>query len=282
MPMCDCGVPDKHTTAVSSSKIGARNVAPASATHATTPSADVSINASTSSGDFSARHAPRTAAASNTFVPTAMSFIGPHCNHGTYDAAVPPDDLDAEAWLLLHEIRLRGVYEIETGTVVTTLTEAGLVVHANRGFRVTPEGRTAHAAWARVDPGGEIASAVERAYRRFLVLNPELLRVCTEWQIRPGGSPNDHKDPAYDWAIFDRLSSIDDRAGPLVSGVARVIDRFGTYRSRLRAARRQVEEGEHAWLTSPRIDSYHTVWMQLHEDLLLALGKERSSEGSEA
>ena len=51
MPMCDSGVPDRHTTAVSSSKIGARKVAPASATHATTPSADVSISASTSSGD---------------------------------------------------------------------------------------------------------------------------------------------------------------------------------------------------------------------------------------
>lgn len=193
---------------------------------------------------------------------------------------MPSTDLDAEAWLLLHEIRLRGVYDVETGTVVTTLTETGLVVRANRGLRVTSEGREAHAAWARVDSGGELEAAVERAYTRFLVLNPELLRVCTEWQIRPGGSPNDHKDPEYDWAIFDRLSSIDDRVGPLVSGVARTIDRFGSYRDRLRAARSKIEEGEHDWLTSPRIDSYHTVWMQLHEDLLLALGKDRASEGS--
>jgi hypothetical protein len=209
-----------------------------------------------------------------------MSVIGPHCNHGgAYDAPVPPDDLDAEAWLLLHEIRLRGVYEIDTGTVVTTLTETGLVVRANRGLRVTPAGREAHESWARVDPGSELEETVTRAYTRFLVLNPELLRVCTEWQIRPGGSPNDHKDPEYDWAIFDRLSSIDDRVGPLVSGVARSVDRFGSYRARLRAARRNVEAGEHDWLTSPRIDSYHTVWMQLHEDLLLALGKDRASEG---
>jgi hypothetical protein len=33
------GVPDRHTTAVSSSKIGARNVEPASITVATTPAA---------------------------------------------------------------------------------------------------------------------------------------------------------------------------------------------------------------------------------------------------
>src|SRR6476661_3989477 len=101
MPMCDCGVPERHTTAVSSSKIGARNVAPASATHATTPSADVSISASTSSGDCNMRHAPRTGDASNTFVPLARSVIGGTITTSTrprellhaYDAAVP-DDLD--------------------------------------------------------------------------------------------------------------------------------------------------------------------------------------------
>ena len=59
-----------------------------------------------------------------------------------------------------------------------------------------------------------------------------------------------------------------------------MVDRFEGYRARLRAARQKVDDGAHEWLTSPRIDSYHTVWMQLHEDLLLALGKERSSEGA--
>src|SRR5918994_378376 len=41
------------------------------------------------------------------------------------------------------------------------------------------------------------------------------------------------------------------------------------------SARRRVEDGEHDWFTSPRIDSYHTVWMELHEELLVALGRER-------
>jgi hypothetical protein len=56
------------------------------------------------------------------------------------------------------------------------------------------------------------------------------------------------------------------------------VPRFEGYRPRLRDARERVNEGEHEWLTSPRIDSYHTVWMQLHEDLLLALGLDRASE----
>ena len=191
---------------------------------------------------------------------------------------VQPDHGESEGWLLLHEVRLRGVFAVERETVVTALIDAGMVARVPRGVRITPAGRDAHAAWARVEPGGELEAAVERAYKRFLVLNPELLRLCSDWQVRPGGATNDHKDPEYDWAIFDRLSSIDDRVGPLVSSVARIVDRFGGYRTRLRAARQHVEEGDHEWFTSPRIDSYHTVWMQLHEDLLLALGKERASE----
>ena len=43
-------------------------------------------------------------------------------------------------------------------------------------------------------------------------------------------------------------------------------------------ALKHVENGEHDWLVSPRIDSVHTVWMQLHEDLLLALGIARGDE----
>jgi hypothetical protein len=192
--------------------------------------------------------------------------------------SVRPDDLDTDHWLVLHEVRLRGVYDAESGTVVMTLVDAGLVAQAARGLRITPEGRDAHTEWARVESGGDLEATVERAYRRFLTINTELLRLCSDWQVRPGGMPNDHKDLEYDWGIFDRLSSIDDRVGPLVSSVARVLDRFGAYRPRLRAARQKVDDGDVEWLTSPRIDSYHTVWMQLHEDLLLALGKDRSSE----
>ena len=54
---------------MSSSKIGARKVAPASCTPATTPSAVLSMSSSTSSGVWSMRHEPRTGAESRAFVP---------------------------------------------------------------------------------------------------------------------------------------------------------------------------------------------------------------------
>ncbi len=190
--------------------------------------------------------------------------------------------LDNEAWLVLHEVRLRGVADLDDTELVRRLLEAGLVARAARGVRVTPEGRDAHTTWARLAPGSEEEAAVQRAYTRFLPLNRELLRVCSDWQVRPGGVPNDHRDLRYDWSVVDRLRAIDERAAPPINRVGRVHVRFESYRRRLRAALTLVDDGEFEWITSPRCDSYHTVWMQLHEDLLLALGADRSSEDDTA
>jgi len=187
------------------------------------------------------------------------------------------DALDDACWELLHAARLRGVVDDGKEVVVVRVVEMGFAARSAKGVRLTPEGRDAHAAWARV-PAGDAEAAIERAYQRFLALNRELIRVCNDWQLRPGGASNDHSDPTYDWTVVDRLVAIDDRIGPLLRGAATGVTRFATYRPRLRAARVRVADGDVEWLTSPRLDSYHTVWMQLHEDLLLALGGGRASE----
>ncbi len=78
--------------------------------------------------------------------------------------------------------------------------------------------------------------------------------------------------------MFDRLRTFDERCAPVISRLGREVPRFSEYRDRLRSARERVDDGDHQWFTSPRIDSYHTVWMYLHEDLLFALGTDRESE----
>ena len=162
--------------------------------------------------------------------------------------------------------------------VEVRIVEAGMATRAPKGLRLTPAGRDQHTTWARVEIGSDTEAALERAYQRFLLLNQELIRICNDWQVRPGGSPNNHADPTYDWSVIDRLVTVDERVGPILRMTAERVTRFASYRPRLRHARERVNEGEQEWLTSPRIDSYHTVWMQLHEDLLLALGHERASE----
>ena len=195
----------------------------------------------------------------------------------TISTVPAPDDA---TFRLLHEIRLRGVIEIAETESVTILIREGYVAQSARGVRITSAGRTTHAQWARLPAGAEHEAVAQRAYTRFLPLNQELIRVCSDWQVRPGGVPNDHRDSHYDWSILDRVHGLDERVAPIVSRLGRTVDRFGEYRPRLRAALTRVDEGETEWLTSPRIDSYHTVWMQMHEDLLLAIGGDRTNEPS--
>jgi hypothetical protein len=75
-----------------------------------------------------------------------------------------------------------------------------------------------------------------------------------------------------------RLDDVHGRVVPIIEAAATQLGRLNAYSAKLLAALGKVKAGENAWLTRPLIDSYHTVWMQLHEDLLLALGKERASE----
>jgi hypothetical protein len=123
---------------------------------------------------------------------------------------------------------------------------------------------------------------VAGAYERFLPVNKELLATCTAWQVldEASGALNDHSDPAYDAGVIARLADLDGVAQPICAELAGAFDRFAGYGGRLAGARARVEQGEHDWFTKPMIDSYHTVWFELHEDLLATLGIERSSEGS--
>jgi hypothetical protein len=152
------------------------------------------------------------------------------------------------------------------------------VAHSSRGIRITAEGRVVQAQWARLAEGDEPEQVARRAYERFLPLNVEIVRICSDWQVRPSGVPNDHRDAHYDWSVLDRARALDERVAPVMARLGRAVERFAVYRPRLRAALERVDAGETEWLTSPRFDSYHTVWMQLHEDLLIAIGRDRSSE----
>jgi pyruvate,orthophosphate dikinase len=189
-------------------------------------------------------------------------------------------DLTDVDWELIHELRLRGMIENPGHERVEILIDSGFATLRATRLLITPEGRAAHRDWARCEPGSEAEERVRRAFDRFLALNLELLQLCSDWQIKRGGTANDHADAAYDWSVVQRLVALDERAGAVARHSGAAVPRLAVYRSRLRAARDLVEEGEHEWFTSPRIDSYHTVWMHWHEDLLLTLGLERGGHAT--
>jgi hypothetical protein len=207
--------------------------------------------------------------------------------------AHPPD----RALLVLHTVRLKGFADASPVAACTGLPvdaveaeliearDAGLVARRDgriSGWSLTPEGRSAatDAVAAELGASGKRAE-VAQAYRRFLGANKDLLGVCTDWQLRAVDGqqlPNDHSDPNYDEEVVKRLRVIDDGIQPVCDDLAGLLGRFGRYGPRLSIALTKVESGEIDWFTKPLIDSYHTVWFELHEDLLATLGIERGSE----
>jgi hypothetical protein len=86
---------------------------------------------------------------------------------------------------------------------------------------------------------------------------------------------NDHTDWRWDDRVLDDLGHIVRRVVPLCERLAAALPRFAGYDRRLLAALNRVESGERSWVDRARTDSIHTVWFELHEDLLATLGLSR-------
>lgn len=144
------------------------------------------------------------------------------------------------------------------------------------GWGLTDAGR-AEAERRIVAEAAPVRDVIAAAYAEFLALNPILLQVCTDWQLRSSEAPpvvNDHGDRDYDAAVLGRLDAVARDVEPIVARLAAALARFDRYRARLSEARERVAEGDGAYLADG-MDSYHAVWFQLHEDLLVTLGRTR-------
>ena len=78
--------------------------------------------------------------------------------------------------------------------------------------------------------------------------------------------------------MIDRLGQQHDRAQRPLGQFAELDPRLGEYSRRLESAYDRVLAGEIDFVSGARVDSYHTVWFELHEDLLRMLGREREEQ----
>lgn len=168
-----------------------------------------------------------------------------------------------------------GLPESEVESHLIDLAVAGHVTHHKDfgGWALTESGRAADASQTRseLDSAGT-RPALAEAFGAFLVLNPELLDLCTAWQVRaPEGVINDHGDPAYDARVLDSFADLHRRATTVITALAAALPRFARYRPRLTEALTRAREGDLGRLADT-IDSYHAIWAELHEDLLATQG----------
>jgi hypothetical protein len=117
------------------------------------------------------------------------------------------------------------------------------------------------------------------AYEDFERVNIALKALITDWQtVIVGGQPviNDHSDRDHDEKIITRLGAFHDRADAILKRLAKGLPRLEHYRTGLLAALEKAEDGAIEWVSDARIESYHTLWFELHEELLRIVGRQRS------
>ncbi len=183
---------------------------------------------------------------------------------------------------------LAGALDIDVESVETRMRELrseDWVQHRDgpaAGWSLTPAGRRHGQDRLRQEIiAAARESEVLACYQGFLPLNGELLSICTDWQtVVVGGEhvPNDHADPLRDAAILERLDSLHLGALPVLQALSDASGRFAPYAGRLERAHRHVRDGRTEWIAKPTVDSYHGIWFELHEHLLVTLGRAREDE----
>jgi hypothetical protein len=204
--------------------------------------------------------------------------------------------------LVLHSVRIQGMADDDAVAVRFGLDRADtrellLDDEAYGWVRRAAFGGTA--GWSLTDRGraeddrrlaeeladADVRGAVERAHEAFGPLNARLLQACTDWQLLPGQddrlAPNTHTDPEWDSRVLDELGALRDELRPLVASLASVLARFEGYDTRFAAALDRARAGQGEWVAGTGLSSCHTVWMELHEDLLSTLGIPRAEQRAE-
>jgi hypothetical protein len=116
------------------------------------------------------------------------------------------------------------------------------------------------------------------AYLAFERINVDLKALITKWQtVEVSGvlTANDHSDKEYDARRLDRLGYLHERFEGISRQLTKALPRLIYYAKALEMALERAENGAIEWVSDVRIDSYHTVWFELHEDLLRITGRAR-------
>jgi hypothetical protein len=159
------------------------------------------------------------------------------------------------------------------------LVEAKRVVEARGKYLLAPAARMAlDAEYSRLYEDVRANPDFVVGYEAFERLNRSLKQLITEWQtieVRGQSVPNDHSNKDYDDKVIDRIGDLHERAEGALDRLARALPRFSIYRDRLGKALEKSEDGAIEWVSDAKIESYHTLWFELHEDLLRLMRRER-------
>lgn len=184
---------------------------------------------------------------------------------------------------VLHALRVRGLAVVEplaesvgrpadeVQAVLTDLVDRGLAKCRTggklQGYMLTASGRSRHLELRDDEVDEQSRAALAPAYEAFLSPNRSFKEVTTVWQLEAAGDIS---------AVLPRLEAVHAAVTDVLVTAAGAVPRLSGYQPRLDRALASFRDGDGGALARPMSGSYHDVWMELHEDLLLTMGRERS------
>jgi pyruvate, orthophosphate dikinase len=174
-----------------------------------------------------------------------------------------------------------GIDERTATELLDRLVAGGLAEAAAGSFRLTEAGSSAAAERLSEDATTWGASQAMAALDAFVAMDQRMKDTVTAWQMREVDGEqvfNDHSDEAYDARVLADLAALHADAGPWLDGLSDGPPRLRIYRARLDRASEAARAGDGRYVASPRVDSYHSVWFELHEDLIRLAGRNRADE----
>jgi hypothetical protein len=198
---------------------------------------------------------------------------------GSWGNPVPLPLAHEDLWVA-HALKVKGIATADSvaeftgqspddvASALGRLAESGKAKELSgrvNGWTLTPEGSGSHSVTLRELRSGN--AELEAAYDGFLPVNETFKQVCIDAQKGADVS-----------AAFE---SVHTGVTALLADASSSNSWISGYQSRLESAAARVRAGVEGALYTPLAGSYHDVWMELHQDLLLTLGRERGeADGS--
>ncbi len=167
--------------------------------------------------------------------------------------------------------------------LVDQLVADGLATTVAGAYRLTESGKARAEQLLAADREAWGEDAADAALDDFLALDHRMKDTVTAWQLRPTDGDaviNDHGDPTYDRGVLARLAALHDDAAAWLAPLAAACGRLEGYEVRLARAIGHALDGDDRYVASPRVDSYHGIWFELHEDLIGLAGRTREGEAA--
>jgi pyruvate,orthophosphate dikinase len=191
-----------------------------------------------------------------------------------------PEKTDASDSNQLQTLAIKGSLPADERT--DDLVAAGLAEKNGAEVRLTAAGKLAASEAFTADREAIGEKRAIDMLEEFHNLDARMKEIVTAWQVREIAGEqvlNDHTDAAYDAHVIDDLAALHTETAASLAPLAGVLPRFGLYRSRLDHAVELVR-GDQRFVASPRVDSYHSIWFELHEDLIRVAGRNRAAEAA--